>query len=194
MANKADREIRREARRLDRNICKDFDRDEKRLAVELKREIQKNGGSEKSRRLAKQLIRIREARGKVENIKGHMETLATGVKVQAANAAMTETLGKTAKVMSQVNKNMNTQKVMKNMAKYQNEMAKSKMTQEIMEDTLDDVFDSEDAELQQDDLINQVLDEIGLQRMDGMGTVPQGASEKIENTPTKEVHQMLSEQ
>mmetsp|Transcript_35359 Transcript_35359/g.43651 ORF Transcript_35359/g.43651 Transcript_35359/m.43651 type:complete len:131 (-) Transcript_35359:149-541(-) len=114
-------------------------------------------------------------------MKGHMETVATDIKIQASSLVMAETVGKATKVMTKVNKRVDVQKVMKNMQQYEKEMAKSEMTQEMMQATLDDVFDSEDAEADENELVNKVLDEVGLQHLVDMQSAPRT------NLATKEV-------
>lgn len=49
------------------------------------------------------------------------------------------------------------------------------MTEEMINDTLDDIFDASDEEEESQDIVNQVLDEIGIEISDKMAKAPSAA-------------------
>merc|ERR1719391_1179645 len=87
-----------------------------------------------------------------------MRTQAMG-----ANVKMAETMGATSKVMADMNKMMNPQQVAKNMQDFEAANMKMGMTEEMMNDTLDDLLTESGDEEEQDAIVNQVLDEIGIE-------------------------------
>ena len=65
--------------------------------------------------------------------------------------------------MGSMNKQMDPQKVMQTMKQFEMESAKMEMKEEMMDDVLDDMLGGSDEEEEQDAIINQVLDEIGIE-------------------------------
>merc|ERR1711887_78117 len=72
-------------------------------------------------------------------------------------------MGATTKVMSDMNKVMNPQAVAKTMQDFEIANTKMGMTEEIMNDTLDDILNDSDDEEEENAIVNQVLDEIGIE-------------------------------
>merc|ERR1719237_73817 len=66
-------------------------------------------------------------------------------------------------VMADMNKMMNPQQVAKNMQDFEAANMKMGMTEEMMNDTLDDLLTESGDEEEQDAIVNQVLDEIGIE-------------------------------
>merc|ERR1719500_1023409 len=58
---------------------------------------------------------------------------------------------------------MNPQQVAKTMQEFDMANTKMEMTEEMMNDTLDDILADSDEEEEQDAVVNQVLDEIGIE-------------------------------
>ena len=69
----------------------------------------------------------------------------------------------TAKAMHKMNKSVNVQTISKMMAEFERENMKTEMMQEMMGDAIDDALnDNPNAEDEEDVIVNQVLDEIGV--------------------------------
>jgi division protein CdvB (Snf7/Vps24/ESCRT-III family) len=64
--------------------------------------------------------------------------------------------------MAAVGKTNDPVKLQKTMAQFAMENEKMNMTSEIMDDALDDALDDEEMEGEADDVVQQVLDEIGI--------------------------------
>lgn len=58
------------------------------------------------------------------------------------------------------------------MQNFQKENMKMEMTEEMINDTLDDIFDASDDEEESQDIVNQVLDEIGIEISGKMAHAP----------------------
>merc|ERR1711879_416791 len=69
-------------------------------------------------------------------------------------------------VMGKMNAQMNPQKVNKQMMNFARQNEKFEMTQEMMNDAMDDAFAVDSGE--EDAVVNQVLDEIGIEINDQM--------------------------
>jgi len=76
---------------------------------------------------------------------------------------MAEAMQNTAKAMVTMNKAVNATSISKMMAEFERENAKTEMMQELMGDAIDDALqDGADNEEEEDKIVNQVLDEIGI--------------------------------
>ena len=99
-----------------------------------------------------------------------------------SHQAMAEALSNTAKAMAKMNKAVNVPTITKMMAEFERENAKTEMMQEMMGDAIDDALADEDNADEEDKIVNQVLDEIGitfgeeLPEASGTGLISNGAS------------------
>jgi charged multivesicular body protein 2A len=76
---------------------------------------------------------------------------------------MAEAMQNTAKAMHKMNKSVNVQTISKMMAEFERENMKTEMMQDMMGDAIDDALnDDPNAEDEEDKIVNQVLDEIGI--------------------------------
>lgn len=75
---------------------------------------------------------------------------------------MASAMQNTAKAMGKMNKAVNVKTIATMMKDFERENAKSDMTQEMMGDAIDDALGDEDAEEEEDRVVGQVLDEIGI--------------------------------
>jgi len=86
---------------------------------------------------------------------------------------MADAMKSTASAMMKMNKAVNVPSINKMMLEFQRENAKSEMMQEIMADALDDAMEQEGDAEEEDRIVNQVLDEIGIGFADGIPDAPQ---------------------
>ena len=92
-----------------------------------------------------------------------VQAAGSAAKAMGANVKLAETMATTTKTMGNMNKMMNPQQVAKTMQEFDMANTKMEMTEEMMNDTLDDILADSDEEEEQDAIVNQVLDEIGIE-------------------------------
>ena len=80
-----------------------------------------------------------------------------------ANVKMSQAMAETSKTMTNMNKMMNPQQVAKTMQEFDVANTKMGMTEEMMNDALDDMLNESGDEEEGDAIVNQVLDEIGIE-------------------------------
>lgn len=78
----------------------------------------------------------------------------------------------TAKAMGKMNKAVNVPTLTKMMAEFEKENARTEMMQEVMGDMIDDGLAGEENEEEEERIVGQVLDEIGI---DFQGELPETA-------------------
>lgn len=170
VARAAGRDIKKTKRELDREGLKELQRTEKRLLTDLKK-AGATGNKERCKQIAGQIVKTRAAIAKIEKMKGNLDGIATDVQVHAAQMAAAESQKKATKVMTKINKQQNVEKVMKNAQKFQMEMAKAEINQEMIDDALETLDDEADEELE-DEIVGQVLAEAGINATADLESAP----------------------
>lgn len=154
------RMITKAVRELDRERAA-LEREEKRLTVEIKNMArQQQMGAVKI--MAKDLVRTRQYITKFIEMRSHLQGTALKLQTVKSQQAMAEAMKSTTKAMMKMNKSVNVPNINKMMAEFERENAKSEMMQELMGDAIDDALQDPDAEEEEDRIVSQVLDEIGV--------------------------------
>nr|XP_054752657.1 charged multivesicular body protein 2b-like [Lytechinus pictus] len=122
----------------------------------------KQGNKQACAVLAKQLVNLRKQKVRLYGASATISSVNAQTKSMVANKSTAEAMGRTAKAMGAMNKQMDPQKVMKTMQQFQVESSKMEMKEELMDDVLDDILGGSDEE-EEDAIVNQVLDEIGIE-------------------------------
>lgn len=159
------RMITRAIRELDRET-RGLQREEQRLTIEIKKMARENQ-MKAVRIMAKDLVRTRQYITKFIEMRSQLQGCALKLQTVKSHAAMAEAMGATAKAMQKMNKAVDVPAINKMMVEFEKENMKSEMMQEMMGDAIDDVMDNDEEE--EDKIVNQVLDEIGI---DMSGEIP----------------------
>ncbi|CAI2298408.1 unnamed protein product [Caenorhabditis sp. 36 PRJEB53466] len=170
-----ERANKKELRRTNRDLESDrrqMERREKELEMEIKK-LAAKGHNDAARHLAKQLVQLRNQRTKSVG----MSARISGVQAQNAHmqsmAKMGSAMGTTVKTMKAMNAQMPLEKVAQNMREFQMAQEKMGLTEEMMNDTLDSILDAPGDAEEQDAIVAQVLDEIGIEMNSKLANVPQ---------------------
>ncbi|KFM75792.1 Charged multivesicular body protein 2b, partial [Stegodyphus mimosarum] len=116
-----------------------------------------------------------------------------------SSSKLANTMATTTKTMGAVNREMNPQGIMKTMQDFEKESMKMGMTEEIVEDSLNAVLDESGDEEEQDAVVNQVLDEIGIEISGKMAEAPSahrgelGESSKTKFPTDEELEKQLAQ-
>ena len=175
VANTAARSITKDKRALDREITH-LKREEQKLCQMIKDAAKKPGGEAAARPLAKQLIKIREQQARLTKVSTEMSGVATQIKTAGATAGAAQSIAGATKVMGAVNRSMDPGKMRQTMQEFEKQSAQMEMRQEMV----DDVFESLDGEWddEDDEVLAQVMDEIGLDVSSQMSSAPQGGGQR----------------
>lgn len=168
------RDQNRVLRRAQRDIEKDrreLERQEKQLELEIKKAA-KQGNKEICTVLAKNLVQLRKQKARTYSAASKIQGVSSQTKAMAANSKLANTMATTAKTMGAVNKQMNPQGIMKTMQEFEKETTKMGMTEEIVEDSLNLALGESGDEEEEEAVVNQVLDEIGIEISGQLAKVP----------------------
>ncbi|XP_076603550.1 charged multivesicular body protein 2Ba [Chaetodon auriga] len=155
----------KELRSTQRQIARDraaLEKQEKQMEAEIKK-MAKSGNKEACTILAKQLVQLRKQKNRTYAVSSKVTSMSTQTKVMNSQMKMAGAMSSTAKTMQAVNKKMDPQKTLKTMQDFQKENMKMGMTEDMINDTLDDIFEDSGDEEESQGIVNQVLDEIGIE-------------------------------
>ncbi|KFW82179.1 Charged multivesicular body protein 2b, partial [Manacus vitellinus] len=172
------KEQNRELRGTQRAITRDraaLEKQEKQLELEIKK-MAKTGNKEACKVLAKQLVQLRKQKNRTYAVSSKVTSILTqGTCLTDQVQQLTQYSCNSVHTMQAVNKKMDPQKTLQTMQNFQKENMKMEMTEEMINDTLDDIFDASDEEEESQDIVNQVLDEIGIEISGKMAKAPSAA-------------------
>uniref|UniRef100_A0A8C2L2E3 Charged multivesicular body protein 2Ba n=1 Tax=Cyprinus carpio TaxID=7962 RepID=A0A8C2L2E3_CYPCA len=155
----------KELRGTERQITRDraaLERQEKQMEMEIKK-MAKTGNREACKILAKQLVQLRKQKNRTYAVSSKVTSMSTQTKVMNSQMKMAGAMSTTAKTMQTVNKKLDPKKTLETMQDFQKENLKIGMTEDMINDTLDEIFDESGDEEESQDIVNQVLDEIGIE-------------------------------
>jgi charged multivesicular body protein 2A len=95
-------------------------------------------------------------------MRSHLQGCALKLQTVKSHQAMAEAMQSTAKAMGKMNKAVNVATITKMMAEFEKENARTEMMQEVMGDAIDDALAEENTEEEENRIVGQVLDEIGI--------------------------------
>ncbi|KAL7555642.1 hypothetical protein ACA910_018316 [Epithemia clementina (nom. ined.)] len=154
------RMINRAIRELDREKA-GLEREEKRLTIEIKKAAKENQMSS-VKVMAKDLVRTRQYITKFIEMRSHLQGVSLKLQTVKSHQAMAEAMQSTAVAMKKMNKAINVPTIAKMMAEFEKENARTEMMQEAMGDAIDDALAEEDTAEEEERIVGQVLDEIGI--------------------------------
>jgi division protein CdvB (Snf7/Vps24/ESCRT-III family) len=151
-------------RDLDREI-RALDLQEKQVTAELKARAKQTSNSNDTtlKTLAKQLVQVREQRSKLQSTKAQIGAMGMHATVAAAQMSAVVAIGSVTEGMKTANGLMDMKKTTQIMAQFQRENEAMAVKEEMMDDVLADVFDSEGVEEEADQVTAQVLAELGVE-------------------------------
>lgn len=111
---------------------------------------------------AKEMVRLRAHRGRLNTMRGHMSGLAQQLQSVQSSAKMQETLATTGRMLQALNARFDAASVARMLADFEKQTVLMANTQEIMGDTLDSSFEVDGEQDAANDAVLAVLQEAGL--------------------------------
>ncbi|KAG0175326.1 ESCRT-III subunit protein did4 [Apophysomyces sp. BC1034] len=177
---KAQRELSREKDRLERQ--------EKKLVMDIKKSAKANQMSA-CKVMAKDLVRTRRYVQKFYQMNTQLQAIALRIQTLRSNQQMAEAMRGATKAMSSMNRTMNLPKIQQIMMEFERESDLMDMKDEMMGDAIDDVVGDEDEEEESEEIVNRVLDEIGISLNQELVDAPTGIKHAAPEPSTERVAQ-----
>ena len=195
------RELTRSTRDMDREIL-NLQRQEKLIQADIKKALKRND-ERTARTLAKQIVQIRKQQERMMATKGNMTALGHKQSTMGANQAMVGAIGKSANIMGKMNAQMDMKQMSSTMAEFQKQNQMASMSEEMMDDVIDGMFDDDDMESETDQAMNEILDSIGIDLGNQLGGIQtsqnklssssmQSRMKALENDDDQELESMLA--
>lgn len=168
------RELRSGERSMDREV-RDLERQEKKLEMEIKA-VAKKGDRKSAGILAKQLVKLRSQKSRMLVGKTQMKGIGMQATAMNAQATVAGAMKSASKAMASMNAVVDPVALQATMNQFAQESEKFSLTQEMMDDTLDSMFDDEDEE-ETDLVVDSVFAELGLETAGQLGQVNAATSD-----------------
>ncbi|OXA44178.1 charged multivesicular body protein 3 [Folsomia candida] len=187
------KKIRRESTSLDRQV-RGIQREEEKIKRSLK-DAAKKGDKDVCRVYAKELVRSKKAIGKLYTSKAHLNSIQMHMKEQLAVLKTTGALQKSTQVMQSVQALVKIPEVAATMRELSKEMMKAGILEEMVNDTFESLEDQEELEEAADEEIDNILWEvtagqIGKAPPAGTRAMPQIAPPAEESEDEEEIERM----
>lgn len=147
---------------------------------------------------AKQLVQLRKQRERLMTASSQIGAVSSQSKVLQANSTLASAMATTAKSISTMNKVMNPAGLSKTVRQFEMENTKMDMKGEMMDEALASALDNSDDEEEQDAVVAQVLDELGLETNSKLAAAPSAATgtlssaKKEDNVTDAELEEKLA--
>jgi len=168
---------------LDRERAK-MEQQEKKIIADIKK-MAKQGQMDAVKIMAKDLVRTRRYVKKFMLMRANIQAVSLKIQTLKSQSAMANAMKGVTKAMGSMNKQMKLPEIQKIMMEFEKQSEIMDMKGEMMEDAIDDVMGDEDDEEESDAIVNQVLDELGLQLNDKIGDAPIGTGTLASTTAAK---------
>ncbi|KAJ3116927.1 ESCRT-III subunit protein did4 [Phlyctochytrium bullatum] len=170
MLKQHQRALAKAQRELDRERTK-LEQQEKKLIADIKKSAKANQMNA-CKIMAKDLVRTRRYIQKFYQMKTQLQAVGLRIQSMRSNQAMADAMKGATKAMRAMNKNVNMPEITKIMMEFERESEMMDMKEEMMNDAIDDVMDEEADEAEEENIVNQVLDEIGIGLSQSLADVP----------------------
>jgi len=177
------RALNKAMRELDRERAK-MEQQEKKIIADIKK-MAKQGQMDAVKIMAKDLVRTRRYVKKFMLMRANIQAVSLKIQTLKSQSAMANAMKGVTKAMGSMNKQMKLPEIQKIMMEFEKQSEIMDMKGEMMEDAIDDVMGDEDDEEESDTIVNQVLDELGLQLNDKLGDAPVGTGTLASTTAAK---------
>eukprot|EP00939_MAST-03C_sp_MAST-3C-sp1_P004099 g4099.t1 len=166
---KTTKEILRENKRMIKRAIRELNRERKAMERQEKQtiaEIKKNAKANQIDAVkigARDLVRTRNFIKKFIKMESQMNTVSMQLQLMKSTEAMQSAMKGVTKAMVRMNKQLKMPKMRKIMMEFMKQNEMMDMKQEMTEEHLDMALEGEDDDVEEERIIGQVLDEIGIQ-------------------------------
>ncbi len=120
--------------------------------------------------MAKDLARMRTAIAKFYSVKAELESVSFNLATMQSTVVMADAMKGAARAMMRMNVTQNLPALQKVMMTFVKEQDMLNMKQEVMNDTMETAMQTDEQE--EEEIVGRVLDELGIQMAEALGSVP----------------------
>ncbi|KAI8823505.1 Snf7-domain-containing protein [Fimicolochytrium jonesii] len=179
----------REVRGIQRDLGRDrtaLERQERQLIADVKK-CAKQGRTAEAKMLAKQVHQLRQQMDKNTKVKCQVGGLNVRAAAMASGVANAKAMAGATRIMAASNKMNDMQALQSTLSEFERQNLAMDMKDEMISDVLDGLMDESDDEQESADVLNAVLDEIGLDLTTNAAQVPRTKLSSGQSTPAASV-------
>lgn len=173
------RTIRKAVRELEREVAS-LQSQEKKLMADIKKNA-KNNLMGPVKVMAKDLVRTRNYISRFITMKTQMNAVSLKLQNVKSNDAMASSMKGVTQALTAMNKQISMPSLQKIMADFTKENEKADMTSEMIGDSIDDALEEDGDAMEEDEIVNSVLDELGINFAESVPNAP--SSQPVVATP-----------
>lgn len=122
--------------------------------------------------MALDLVRVRRHKNKFYEMRSQLQAINLRLQTVKSTQAMSESMKGVSNVMKKMNKEMDLPAMQSIMAEFMRESEKLGLTEEMMNDVIDDTVAEDADQEEQENVVRQVLDEIGVDLSSQLAAAP----------------------
>ncbi|EEA28601.1 hypothetical protein EYB25_000474 [Talaromyces marneffei] len=172
---KHQRALERTQRELDRERIK-LENQEKKLVQDIKKSA-KNGQIGACKIQAKDLVRTRKYIQKFYSMRTQLQAISLRIQTVRSNEQMMQSMKGATMLLGSMNRQMNLPALQRIVMEFERENEIMDERQEMMDDAIDEATGLEDEE-ESEDIVKEVLDEIGVDLGQAFGETPEGIAKE----------------
>ena len=138
---------------------------------------------------AKELVRLRAHRSRLVTMKGHMSTLQHQLSTVQSAKVMQETMAKTTHLLRSLNTRLDAKAIHRMLLEFERQSLAFGDGQEVLEETLDGIFEADNEQASTDQAVASVFQELGLEIEMGLGRA--GTDHSLHTIPVSELEARL---
>jgi charged multivesicular body protein 2A len=123
--------------------------------------------------MARDLVRTRRYVKKFMLMKANIQAVSLKIQTLRSQNAMAQAMKGVTKAMQSMNRQLNLPQIQRILQEFEKQSEIMDMKEEVMNDAIDDAMEDDADEEESDAVVNQVLDELGLQLNDQLSGLPQ---------------------
>eukprot|EP01123_Difflugia_compressa_P000095 TRINITY_DN1019_c0_g6_i1.p1 TRINITY_DN1019_c0_g6~~TRINITY_DN1019_c0_g6_i1.p1 ORF type:complete len:196 (+),score=48.25 TRINITY_DN1019_c0_g6_i1:67-588(+) len=135
--------------------------------------------------MAKDLVRTRKHVEKMYRMKTQLQAVSLRIQTIKSQAAMMDAMRGVTRAMVRMNNTINLPALQQIMVEFQKQSEIMDIKEETIGDTMDDMFDEEEEEAETSEIVNQVLDEIGISLGSELVDTPAGERVQVKSATQK---------
>ncbi|PVV00722.1 hypothetical protein BB560_004883 [Smittium megazygosporum] len=188
----AQRLLNRSMREIDREISR-IDASQKQTESQI-RQYATKGNTAACRVSAKDLVRLRRHRHQLYSLRTQLYGLNLRITTLSTNHQLAVSMQGATKAIKSMNSKVQLPKMQQLLVEFEKQSEVMNMKQEMVADGLDDAFEElSDDEEQEDEIVQQILDEIGIQASMKLNSVPGSSLNEAVNQSSNSQSAMKSE-
>eukprot|EP01107_Rhizomastix_libera_P015637 TRINITY_DN5993_c2_g1_i2.p1 TRINITY_DN5993_c2_g1~~TRINITY_DN5993_c2_g1_i2.p1 ORF type:complete len:214 (+),score=43.25 TRINITY_DN5993_c2_g1_i2:37-642(+) len=191
---KTPKEVLREHQRALNSAMREIDRErvalqnqEKKTIIEVKN-LAKKGQLAAAKIMAKDLVRTRQYVQKFYKMHAELQAVSLRIVTLKSTASMTEAMVGVTRAMASMNRQMNLPQIQRIMMEFQKQSEIMDMKEEMVSDTMESGMD--DAEGESDEVVNQIMEEIGIDLSGQLGVAPVGMAAAPQKAPDTQINSL----